>query len=608
MQIFLLIIALFLCKPVVAQTSEEAVAAAYYRQGEYQKALVIYEKLFTQQANPQLFEGYFNSLLKTKRYDDAEKLLKKKGRSTWSAADYSIALGRIYSETGNAEKSERVYNDLIAALPADENRIRDVANTFYRYESYDQVIRTLMHGRKVLKNEQLFTNELLSMYRFKKDKNMLAQEYVNALGDRPQLLPQAENVLASVFESKDDYRLLASALIAQLQKQPDNESYTRLLIWQYIQQKDYDAALRQLMAYDRRTKAEGQQLLNTAYNFAAEGAYDAAIKAYEYQISKGRENRYYLPARIELINTKYQKLKRDRQPPAAIEKLAAEYREILAAYGRTSQTLFALKHLADLQAHYLNQPDQAEETLESALQIPGIAQIEVGHLKLDLGDVYVLSNEPWEAVLTYEQVSKQFEGQDLGNEARYRSARLSFYQGNFTYAKSQADILKNATSQLVANDAMNLSLLISDHIQKPNDSSALKMFADAELLIFRNQGRAGMIKLDSIDIRFPGHNLRDAVLMTRARVMLEQNDVSSALASYKTLAADFPESIYADDALFNIASLYETKLDDREQAKTWYQRLITEAPGSMFIAEARKRYRILRGDLPPGNEGQPPSL
>ncbi|PST84684.1 hypothetical protein C7T94_00695 [Pedobacter yulinensis] len=584
--------------PASAQQGDQALAAEYYRNGDYQKSLALYERLYAAAGSAQSFEGYFNSLLKTKRFDDAEKLLKRKGKDAWSATEYSIALGQIYSESGQNEKAKRVYDDLIAKLPAEETRIRDAANTFYRYEAYDQVIKTLQHGRKVLRNDRLFTNELLSIYRFKKDKYMLAQEYVNALADMPQLRPQAENVLAALFESKEDYQLLASALIAQLQKTPDNETYTQLLIWQYIQQRDYDAALRQLIAFDRRTKAEGQQLLNAAYNFAAEGAYDAAIKAYEYQIVKGRENRYYLPARIELINTRYLKVKRDRQPAAAVEKLAAEYQDILQTYGRTTQTLFALKHLADLQAHYLDRPKQAEETLEAALNIPGVAPAEAGQIKLDLGDVYILSNEPWEAILVYEQVSKQFEGQALGNEARYRSAKLSFYQGNFSYAKSQADVLKNATSQLIANDALNLSLLISDHMQSPADSNALKIYADAELLLFRNLADAGMQKLDSLDIRFPGHNLQDAVLMTKARVLTDKSNFSAAVDIYKKLIASFPESIYADDALFKLAALYEEHLNDREQAKNWYQRLITDAPGSMFVAEARKRFRILRGDLP----------
>jgi outer membrane protein assembly factor BamD (BamD/ComL family) len=193
-------------------------------------------------------------------------------------------------------------------------------------------------------------------------------------------------------------------------------------------------------------------------------------------------------------------------------------------------------------------------------------------------------------------VAKQFENQDIGNEAKYRAARLSFYQGNFNYAKSQADVLKASTSQLIANDALNLSLLISDNLQSKTDSSALKMYADAEMLQFRNQPVQALAKLDSIAIAFPNNSLTDDILMARSRIYIKNNDIPNAITALKILTEKQGNSIWTDDALFTLADLYENNLKDNEQAKKLFQKLINDYPGSMFTNEARKRFRKLRGD------------
>ncbi|RYG06471.1 MAG: tetratricopeptide repeat protein, partial [Chitinophagaceae bacterium] len=183
-----------------------------------------------------------------------------------------------------------------------------------------------------------------------------------------------------------------------------------------------------------------------------------------------------------------------------------------------------------------------------------------------------------------------------GSEARYRTARLSFYQGNFTYAKSQADVLKASTSQLIANDALNLSLLVSDNLQNKNDSLALVMYADAEMLQFMNLSDQALKKLDSIAIAFPNNSLSDDVLMAKAKIFIKNAEPTTASSFLKELIANHSTSIWIDDALFTLADLYEKKLDNVEEAKKLYQQLMTDYPGSMFNAEARKRFRNIRGD------------
>jgi predicted Zn-dependent protease len=583
--------------PLYAQnTVNESLAYQYYQQGDYEKAAPIFEKLFNSTRFDNYFEFYFTSLIKIKKYTEAESLAKKLIKQNPQKTSYLIALGRLYQDNGRNDEANKIYLQAIKNLPKNEFNVRELANSFFRFEAYDMAINTFLQGRNLLNDESLFTYDLLSIYRFKKDKNMLVQEYVNALGTAPQLLQQAESVLASVFESNSDYQLLQTALLKKIQKQPDVEVYTELLIWQFMQQQQYDMALRQVIAFDKRTKSNGLMVYNVATTFVANKAFATAQKAFEYLLTKGADEPSYLPAKIQLVNVKYEQALTGNFDKPAIALLANEFETIITQYGITSQTLFAIKKLAQLQAYYLNNMTSASATLEKAIAMKTINPNEIAQLKLDLGDIYLITNQPWDAVLIYEQVAKQFENQQIGQEAQYKSAKLSFYQGNFKYAKSQVDVLKASTSQLISNDALNLSLLISDNLQNPKDSLSLKMYADAELLQFLNQDKKAVAKLDSINIKYPNNSLADDILMAKSKMAVKGSDFEQASAMLKLLIANHAESIWIDDALFLLADLEEHKLNHAEEAKKLYQQLITDFPGSMYNAEARKRFRTLRGD------------
>lgn len=542
------------------------------------------------------FDLYFSTLLKSKQYETAEKVIKKLIEKNPETLQYEVALGKIYKEEGQQEKAAKTFDQVISALPKEESAIRDLANDLYQMEEYDLAIKVFLRGRKLLNNDQLFTYELISLYRYKKDKNMLIQESLNALSVTPQFLQRAETTFSTLLEGNPDYLILQNALLKRIQKDQKNETYVKLLIWQYLQQQQYDLALDQLIAQDNRIKDDGSVIFETAQIFTAGKAYQTAIKAYNYLLSKGKDNPYYLPSRLATVDASYQLMLMGSAQEKDITAIASQYEAIFNEYGKNTKTLFALRKWASIQAYYLHHLEKGEQALETALKIPGISDTESGDIKLELADIYVLTNEPWEAILLYGQVAKTFENQNIGNEAKYRLARLSFFQGNFSYAKSQADVLKASTSQLIANDALNLSLLLSDHLETPADTLALKLYAAAELLQFRNLSAAAISKLDSISILYPQNSLADDILISKSMIYIKDRDFSKAVPLLQELIAHPQKNIWTDDALFILAGLYEEQLNDPEQAKIFYQRLITEFPGSMFTTEARKHFRKLRGD------------
>ncbi|MGI4805423.1 MAG: tetratricopeptide repeat protein, partial [Janthinobacterium lividum] len=559
----------------------------------------LYQKLYKQD-NETYFKAYCYSLVNLKKLDDAEILAKKMLKKHPANVEYAIILGSIYTEKGELQKAESGYKEILKNLPADEAQISNIANQFYQAGNTDYTIKVFLQGRAFLHNDQLFAIPLISMYRFRREKTPMATEYLNILTTNPDYLYQAQNNLASLFEGSADYEVFKGLLLEKIQKNPQATVFIQLLTWQYLQQKEYDLALNQMIALSKRQKDNGEQVYQMCQMLVSNDAFDAAIRGYEFIISKGKQD-YYIPARIELLNTKNLKITSGKYQPQDLISLEKDYQDLLSEFGRNSNTAFAMQKLARLQAFKLHKTADAEKLLEQAVQVPGIQFKLLADCKMDLGDVYLLTNKPWEATLLYSQVEKAFPNTNIAQEAKYRNARLAYFTGDFTWAKAQVDVLKAATSQLIANDALNLSLLITDNTTFDTTGNALKMYARADFLIYKEQPDRAMITLDSINKAYPNNSLADDILMAKAKIFIQQKQYPLAIAFLQKIVDEHPNELWADDAVFMMADLYENHLDNKAKAQVLYQKIITDYPSSLWINESRKKFRALRGDQLPGS-------
>ena len=598
-RVALILFLTFSASTLFAQVDDMQLAKQFTAGGELQKALEIYQKLYKQD-NETYFTYYVNSLLGLKKFDEAESVTKKILRKHPSEFRYAIVLGRVYTQKGEIDKANAVFDDLIKNLPADPGEISNLATQFYQAENTDYAIKIFLQGRKLLNNDKLYMFELISLYRYKRDKANLINEYLNLLPENPGFITQAENTLASMFEGAADYDLLKTATLKRIQKDPQQTIYVDLLVWQYLQQKDFDQALNQSLALSRRQNDDGNSIFELCQTLIANEAYDTAIRGYEYIISKGKDQPLYIQSKVELINTKNLLVTSGKYTQTDLLGLEKDYNDLLAEFGKTSGTAFAMQRLARLQAFKLHKLNEAQKLLEETINIQGIKPNLLASCKLDLGDIYLLNNQPWEATLLYEQVETAYRNTNIGQDAKFRDAKLAYYTGDFTWAKGQLDVLKAATSQLIANDALNLSLLISDNLHADTSGSALKMYARADLQIFAEQPEKAVMTLDSIDTKYPNNALSDDILMAKARILIQQKNFAGALVPLKKIVEEHPFNLWADDAVFMLGDLYENKLNNKEQAKIYYQKIITDYAGSLYINEARKRFRLLRGDKPDG--------
>jgi len=594
-----LVIAIFclLGFKAAAQVDEAQLAAQYTASGELLKALDIYQKLFRTD-DETYYPNYIKCLLSLKKFDDAESATKKMIRKHPDNSLYTISLGTVYTQSGAVDKANELYDDLIKKLPADQTAITVIAGQFYQNSNIDYAIKALEQGRVILKNDNLFSFELITLYRYKGDKVALTNEYLNFLPTNPAYIAQAQNTLSTLYEGGADYDMLKAALLKKIQKDPQQTIYINLLIWQYLQQKDFDQALNQELALNRRGSSDDNSIMELCNTLVANQAYDAAIRGYAYLIGKGKDNPLYLPAKVEMISAEDQKITSSKYTQDDLLGLEKDYYDLLTEFGRSEYTAYAMQKLANLQAFKLHKFADAQKLLEDEANIPGLAPRLLALCKLDLGDVYLINGNQWDATLLYSQVEKDFPNNDVGEDAKFRNAKLAYYTGDFTWAKGQLDVLKAATSQLIANDALNLSLLISDNMAADSTGEALKIYARADLLIFAEEPDKAVKTLDSIDVKYPGNALSDDILMAKARILIQQKDYNGAIPLLKKIYDNHPSNLWADDAVFMLGDIYENHLNDKAEAQTWYQKIITEYPGSLWINDARKRFRLIRGDQP----------
>jgi outer membrane protein assembly factor BamD (BamD/ComL family) len=228
--------------------------------------------------------------------------------------------------------------------------------------------------------------------------------------------------------------------------------------------------------------------------------------------------------------------------------------------------------------------------------MPALDEMNRAQAKLEKADITLFTGDIWEASLLYSQVEKAFKNDVLGQEAKFRNAKLSYYKGDFEWAQAQLLVLKAATSKLIANDALDLSMIITDNLGQDSVREPLQMFARADLLMYQNKDSLAEITLDSITKAYPFHPLADEVLFRKYKMAARKQDFKNALSLLETIAAKYPEDIFADDACYYSAEIYSLNLHDAQSAMKWYKELIEKYPGSIFTSDARYKYRRLRGD------------
>ena len=587
--------------PSYAQDMDKiSLANQYYEQGEIEKALSIYEELVENNSNiPFIHDKYLELLINAQSFRVAEKYLEKQIKRNANPEKFQVELGQLYQLQGDGKKAANLFNQLIQNAAASSYKSNQVAQIFHSKRMYEHALQTYRKARDLQKDDRgMYSLQMANLYGIMGQKEQMIDEYFQYINENPRNLEYVKNMLQNYLRDTEDMAAFESMLYEKVQKHPDNLNYSDLLIWVNLQQKNFYGAFIQARAIQKRLKTGGNELIDIGVIALDNKDFKTAVKIFEYVAKEFKEgtdyfiaSRYVIKAREELVKNTYPVNKEE------IVKLVNDYNKLVEEIGINNTSLEALNSKAMLHAFYLNQEDAAIQILKRIIETPRVPADLRAKSKLSLGDIYLLTGEPWEATLLFSQVEKEHKDQPIGYEAKLKNAKLSYYKGEFGLAQGHLDVLKEATTREIANDAMALSLLIKNNSVFDTSDFVMKKYADAELLLFQNRKEEAMVVLDSILSNFKGHSLTDEVLFLQAKIALQFGDYPLAVDKLSLITEEWGKDILADDAYFLRARIHEEYLKEEEKAMEFYQNFLTSFPGSVYVAEARKRFRNLRGDF-----------
>jgi hypothetical protein len=580
--------------------TDEQLGSQFFQTREYSKAAEVYERLYEKKPTTNNYFYYFFCLVEIKEFSKAEKLVKSARKSDPEALKYLVDLGYLYFREGDSDKSKKQYEEALKKVGANQQQIMELANAFITRNENEYAIRTYQKGRQLLNNSYTFSMELAAMYERMGDFMRMLEEYFVLLETNKTYLQTIEDRLQNTLANDVDgsrNEMFRKYLLEKAQKEPEKSWYAEMLWWYSVQEKDFSMALIQAKSLDRRMKEDGNRVYQLARLCCSNEDYPSAIEAYSYLIVKGKDFPFYYYSRSEILKTKF--LQAIAQPNTSRKDLALlekEFEDEIAAIGESTNSALLKKDLAHLDAFYLGKTNQAIELLTRLSEMNGLDLKTQAECKLELADILLFSDDVWEATLLYQQVYKDFKNDAIGELAKYKNAKLSYYIGEFKWAQTQLDILKAATSRLIANDAMALALMISENFDPDSNTVALGLFARADLLEYRNEDELAVKTLDSIPAVFNYHTIFGNMLLKKAMIRIKQGRYSEADTLLGELITKYPEDILADEALITRARLNETSLKNTTAAMAFYEDLLSRYPGSIYSIEARKRFRNLRGD------------
>ncbi|MBT8246075.1 MAG: tetratricopeptide repeat protein [Winogradskyella sp.] len=564
-------------------------ADTYFKKGQFKKALLLYNTLYKAKPYNYIYK-YVETFQQLEQYDSAKVVLEKRLKT--NRVPYLVVeLGYNYQLSDSIAKAESLYKEAIGALDERPTYVYSIGQRFEKHSLLPQAIKAYKKATELLP-EKNFSIQLARIYGDLGDLQNMFSSYLDYVSYKPNALNNIKRNLSQfISENRDteSNKSLRILLLKKIQSNPDIYWY-ELLSWLYVQEKQYNKSFVQEKALYKRNPESLDRIIDLAITARDDGDNETATSIFNYILDTSQEKDVLLLAHQSLLEIQTKSASKKE-----LEHVNKRYLELFETFGTFESTLSLQLSYGQFLAFDYNQPKAASEFLKKAYKLD-ISPFQEGMVKLRLADILVLQEKFNEALIFYTQIKTSLKNSTLAQEAAYKIAKTSYYKGDFEWAESQLKVLKASTSQLIANDALDLKLLISDNKWDDSTQTALKYYAKADLFAFQNKTNEAIKLLDKILTEHIGESIIDETLYTQARLYESQQQYEKAEINYQKIIADYREDIFIDDAYYHLAELYNLHLEKPEEAKELYEKIIFDHEDSIYFVEARKKFRMLRGD------------
>ena len=597
----ILFIVLIFCLPtkIVSQKSLNKnieLANDLYSSGKYTEAADLFKKAYSNKNLSKIYKKYFDCLLKINDFNNAIKLSENYYKKGGKNPSILIDLGRAYSLSGNQIDADKQFNLAFKEASEKPNFLLSVASKFYSVKLYTHALEAY-HMLKERNPKGNYSFQISNIYSQLGDTENMYKELINLIVLNESYMQTCKNkirITISKDSENENNILIKNILIREIQKE-SSIILNEMLIWVFTQEEDFENALTQEIAIDKRTGNRDLKIFDLGKIAMSNANFEIAQKSFDYIIEKKNRSLYYNESVIKSLDIQYLVFKENpTKEKNDLNKLIKKYEKKIDELGVTNETIFTIIDLSDILAFYSNEIEKAKELLLNIVSKKTFSEEKIAYCKLKLGDILLIENNIWEAQLYYSQVEKDFKHEIIGQEAKFKKIKIDYYTGKFNWAQAQLNILKQSTSKLIANNAMELSLLISDNLNLDTTQLTLQIYANAELLIFQNKYNEALEEFNIIENIYPNHSLEDDLLFHKSSIEINRGNYEIGLSYLEEICTKHNTGILFDDALYQQAYVLDFTLKEYKKAQGKYEELLLKCPASIFISESRKRYRFLR--------------
>lgn len=564
--------------------------------GEVEKAISIYKDYLKRNKTEQAYTLLCSALQNNGDFELAEDYLKEACKNFPRQSDFGVKLFLLYEQTGKSRKAEKQFDRMLKGLKANNSDILKLGNAFLYARHSNEAKKVFLRGRELLGDDFAYSFQLGGIFMQENNYEAIAKEYLLLLQHNPQSLPQITANLTGLLakDSSNLAKTMETEWLKLSKAQKDNPYFAQFGLWLYTQNKEYDKAFSMARKIDRTfEEGSGAGVLDFAGNMNDANALSVSKQAYEYVMNKGKEAVFYQRALLGYTNVLYKEFLETPSDKRALARLMQSFELVFSEYGYSKDNFATILQAAEIMAFYDNKAQEAVDLLEKCRNNNSFSINQKAEIKLLSAEIYNRYGDSWQANLLCSQVEKDCKNSPLGDRAKFFKAMLSYYNGEVEWALSQFKSLRASTSKLISNDALEYSVLIEENRDEDSSFTAMQWFAYAEREREYHNYEKALNYLDSIEQAYFYHPLFDECVYLRALIAKDKEDIALTDSLLKSLLLKYPYELTSDDAVMLLAEIAETYHKDLEAAKSYYQQLILNYPTSLYVTQARKKYREL---------------
>jgi tetratricopeptide (TPR) repeat protein len=576
--------------PLFVSAQTEQLAQNYMDRGEFEKAQIAFEELLKSQPNNfNYFQQIVTCYQQLQQFEKANKALEDR-LDKFKQGNILVELGYNFQLQKNNDKAKKYYDQALDKIRKNPNEVYTIANTFERKALVDYALQSYQIAIS-LEPKFNFNFQMALLYGQKGDTDNMIEMFLTESYKTPQNLMPIQNQFTRFLteDSKENFNeALKKAILIRIQKTQDL-FWNEYLSWFYVQMKEYGKAFIQQKAIYKRNPESFANIVNLGQLAIEENDDESAKEILGFVL----ENTQDLDLKIK-SNAYLMEMKIKKATPQDYPVIQQDLDALLKQFGESPFTLSLLKLKAHFVTFNLKDAEAGKSILKKVLDM-SINRTQIAEIKMELADILLFEEKFNQALIYYSQIESDGNNSPIGQEANLKIAKTSYYKGDFKWANHQLEVLKSASTQLIANDALDLFLLISDNTVEDSTQVALKKFSHADFLLFQDKKQDALAAFQAILKENKGDAIEPVTLLRAGKIHESLGDTVSALANYKQILDNFKECIYIDEALFYSAEIYNQN-KEIEKAQPLYEELITKHEDSIYYVTAQRKYRKLRGD------------